>query len=57
MCSKTTCKHCGKATWTGCGKHIEQALAGVPQQERCTCTAEDRAATKGSGMLSRLFGR
>lgn len=29
MCRKVTCKLCGKPTWAGCGKHIEQALAGV----------------------------
>ena len=23
------------ATWGGCGNHIEQALAGVPQRDRC----------------------
>ena len=30
---------CGKATWAGCGEHIEEALAGVPADERCTCNA------------------
>lgn len=28
---------CGKATWAGCGEHIEEALAGVPAEDRCTC--------------------
>ena len=37
MCSRTTCPTCGKATWTGCGEHVEQALAGVPDSERCQC--------------------
>ena len=36
MCSPITCHVCGKTTWTGCGQHIEQALAGVPQDQRCT---------------------
>lgn len=37
MCYKTICKHCGKYTWSGCGRHIERALKGVPQSKRCTC--------------------
>lgn len=37
MCSPISCPTCGKATWTGCGDHIEQALAGVPENERCQC--------------------
>ena len=35
MCQKVSCKNCGKATWRGCGQHIEQALDGVPEAERC----------------------
>lgn len=37
MCSQTRCKSCGKATWKGCGNHIEKALADVPNAERCVC--------------------
>ncbi len=37
MCSPMTCTTCGKTTWTGCGQHIESALAGVPADARCTC--------------------
>lgn len=37
MCQKVTCNTCGKPTWQGCGEHIDQALAGVPEAERCTC--------------------
>lgn len=35
MCTAVTCPICGKTTWAGCGQHIEQALAGVPQDQRC----------------------
>ncbi len=35
MCSPVICRICGKTTWTGCGQHIEQALAGVPEERRC----------------------
>jgi hypothetical protein len=37
MCSPANCPNCGKVTWEGCGGHIEEALAGVPQDQRCTC--------------------
>lgn len=52
MCSRTTCRSCGKATWSGCGNHIEQALAGVPAADRCKCEAP-----ASGGLLGRLFGR
>ena len=37
MCSPAVCRRCKKITWTGCGQHVEQALAGVPPEKRCTC--------------------
>ena len=37
MCSRVTCNVCNKATWSGCGGHIEEALAGVPESDRCAC--------------------
>jgi len=37
MCRRVTCGTCSKPTWAGCGMHIEQALAGVPVDERCKC--------------------
>ncbi len=37
MCSPVTCNSCKKTTWSGCGQHIEEALAGVPEQDRCKC--------------------
>lgn len=35
MCRKRTCPNCSKATWVGCGLHIDQALSGVSVAERC----------------------
>jgi hypothetical protein len=35
MCSAVRCHRCGKVTWTGCGLHVEDVLAVVPQEERC----------------------
>lgn len=37
MCRRVTCRACGKPTWEGCGLHIEEALVGVPDAERCQC--------------------
>lgn len=37
MCQRTTCNECKKPDWSGCGQHIEQALAGVPVDLRCKC--------------------
>ncbi|MEY5017857.1 MAG: hypothetical protein RL431_906 [Actinomycetota bacterium] len=37
MCSPITCSDCGKASWTGCGQHVELALAGVATEDRCAC--------------------
>ncbi len=28
MCSRVKCRRCGKATWAGCGAHVNQVLAG-----------------------------
>lgn len=53
MCSKTTCRTCGKATWTGCGNHVEQALRGVPTSQRC----QGHQSEPSTGVFARLFGR
>ena len=37
MCSPAQCPNCGKVTWTGCGNHIDEALAGIATEDRCTC--------------------
>jgi hypothetical protein len=50
MCQRVRCDRCGKATWSGCGAHVEQALAGVPAEERCQCP-------RPKSLLSKLFRR
>ena len=35
LCRKVNCSHCGKATWAGCGMHIQSALAGIKEDDRC----------------------
>jgi len=59
MCSPVTCSACKKFTWSGCGEHIEQALAGIPADQLCTCdrTAQQPAGESGDSIFSRLFGR
>jgi hypothetical protein len=37
MCMPTTCQSCRKTTWMGCGEHIDEVFAGVPEDQRCTC--------------------
>jgi hypothetical protein len=54
MCRRKTCRSCGKATWAGCGAHVEQVLAGVPETQRCACPPGQRSS---GGLLSRLFGK
>jgi hypothetical protein len=54
MCSRTTCRKCGKPSWSGCGQHIEQALKGVPKSQRCQGHTND---PKEPGLFSRFFGK
>jgi hypothetical protein len=37
MCLKTVCRKCGKPTWMGCGRHIEEVLRDVAPKDRCQC--------------------
>ena len=54
MCQRAICRQCGKATYTGCGQHVDQALAAVPAAERCACPP--RPIPEG-GFWNRLLGR
>jgi hypothetical protein len=54
MCSRTTCRKCGKPSWSGCGQHIEIALKGVAKKDRCQGHAND---PKEPGFLSKIFGK
>lgn len=55
MCRAVTCRTCGKASWAGCGQHVDEVMAGVPAGERCPGHPEQVGA--GGGWLRRLFGR
>jgi hypothetical protein len=58
MCQRVSCKHCGKPTFAGCGRHVEQVLGDVPPAQRCRCreSTETQRAEKaeGSGVLHSL---
>ncbi|MBP6830557.1 MAG: hypothetical protein KA978_07215 [Deltaproteobacteria bacterium] len=34
------CSECNKATFAGCGMHVEQVLGGVPAEQRCSCNQQ-----------------
>jgi hypothetical protein len=36
MCSPALCSACRKVTYSGCGMHVDQVLASVPIDKRCT---------------------
>ncbi len=55
MCRPATCRTCGKTTWAGCGNHVDQVMANVPRERRCTCDREERSGR--GGLLGALFGR
>lgn len=56
MCRPTSCKECGKTTWTGCGRHVAQVKAKVPPEQWCPGHGESEA-TRRTGLLRGLFGR
>lgn len=47
MCRPIKCSRCAGVMWSGCGMHVDQVMADVPRETRCTC---DLAAP-----LRRLF--
>jgi hypothetical protein len=49
MCMRVNCRQCGKPTWTGCGAHVETALAGVPVEQRCRCREERQEKSEANG--------
>ena len=53
MCRQVTCRKCGKATWTGCGQHVDMVMRGIPKSQRCEGHAND---PKQPGFFAKLFG-
>ena len=59
MCRRVQCPKCSKATFAGCGMHIEQVLGDVPRDARCKCGEKKPDAPKGGegqGLWKRLTG-
>jgi hypothetical protein len=59
MCARASCSKCGKPSYVGCGRHVEQVLKDVPKDQRCRCR-EDRTAGNSERKLSfveRPFGK
>ena len=56
MCRPANCRQCGKVTWAGCGQHVDQVMAGVPRQQQCTCSPEEKQST-GRSFWQALTGR
>ncbi len=59
MCQRVTCNSCGKPTYAGCGRHIEQVLGDVPSEKRCKCRETKQAAQSNApkeSWLKRVFG-
>jgi hypothetical protein len=46
MCRQVQCSSCGKATFAGCGRHVEQVLAHVRPADRCQCREQPPAKTE-----------
>ena len=55
MCHPVKCRICGKTTWAGCGRHVDQVMRGVPESQRCT--GHGLEAGDKPSLLSRLLGR
>ena len=57
MCRQVMCKDCKKITWSGCGQHVSQVMAGVPKENRCKCVRNAKSDSKPSGgLIGRIFG-
>jgi hypothetical protein len=54
MCRATTCRTCGKTTWAGCGRHVNQVRAGVPADRWCPGRHDGERRV---GWLTRFLGR
>lgn len=55
MCRATRCKTCGKTTWAGCGRHVNQVKATVPADN--WCPGHPRTSSGGRGWFSRILSR
>ncbi len=54
MCSKVTCRKCAKASWSGCGQHVDQVMRGHRGSTAPTRTpmANTRRSTQRASTLA-----
>lgn len=57
MCRRATCKTCGRTTWAGCGQHVDQVMAGVPNDARCPGHPASGDAAEGGRLSPRALGK
>jgi hypothetical protein len=63
MCRRIDCAKCGRPTYAGCGRHVEQVLGDVPPAQRCRCdearpkTPATPAAAGPRSWLRSLLGK
>lgn len=57
MCRAVTCKTCGKTTWAGCGQHVADVKATVPDGQWCPGHEKAPRESAAGGFFARLFGR
>lgn len=55
MCRPVVCKTCSKTTWAGCGRHVGQVKAMVPDDQ--WCSGHPKSERKGGNWFSKLIGR
>lgn len=53
MCQRAVCRSCRKVTYEGCGRHVEQVLAGVPTPQRCMCESVERKRARTGEVMTR----
>ena len=56
MCSPTTCRTCGKTTWSGCGQHIAQVKANVAPGSWCDGKHTDAEKAAAKPQRRGIFG-
>ncbi|KIO28191.1 hypothetical protein M407DRAFT_22670 [Tulasnella calospora MUT 4182] len=49
MCMPVKCDTCGKTTWKGCGRHVDQVMANVPEDDRCKGHDDTASKSKAEG--------
>jgi hypothetical protein len=53
MCQRVNCPKCGRPTYAGCGRHVEQVLGDVAADARCACR-EEKAGSESSSLVERV---